>query len=155
MERAFMFIGGGFLLSVLWFDLKFDVLAWKAMTSGGEVSAAALGTIRTYYSQALSTESSGFPLIMFIMGLAVLGALLHAYRGQRLWSRIALPFLVLIPVGWAGVKIVPMANKLAFTENAAAAQSQMAVNILQDHLLCFGFISTFLVAQLVSYFLER
>jgi hypothetical protein len=151
MDRAVMLMGGGFLLSVLWFDLKFDVLALDALTNDGAVSAASIETIRTYYRQALSTEGNGFPLIQMNMLAAIAGALTHAYRGPFLWSRIALPVLVIFPVVYAGQRIIPMAGRLAFDDHSLVEQNVLAKTILMDHLLCFGCIAAFLLANLISF----
>ena len=99
MARALMLMGGGFLLSVLWFDLKFDTLAWEALRSGGQVSEASLAVIRSYYGRATVSEMNGFPLIMSMMGLAIVGSLWQLREtALPLWSKIATPLLVIPPV---------------------------------------------------------
>ncbi len=44
--HALPLIGGGFLLSVLWFDLKFDVLVLPQLTSSAPFDATSLAAMR-------------------------------------------------------------------------------------------------------------
>lgn len=149
MTRALALMGGGFLLAVLWFDLKFDILALEALRTGGAVSEDALSIIRTYYKQALATESGGFPLIISMMAIANLGALLQLRdQAVSLWVRVLAMGLVFPPVSLAGIRVVPNARVLGEGQISLAEQSDLAILILQDHLYCIVSICAFLALQL-------
>lgn len=153
MARAMALMGGGFLLAVLWFDLKFDILALEAMRSGGAVSEEALAVIRTYYKQATTSEMTGFPLIISMMVIAIAGAALQLRdQGLALWLRILGVALVLPPVALAGIRVVPNARKLAEGGLSLAEQSDLSILILQDHLYCITSIFGFLLLQLWATF---
>ena len=147
--HALPLVGGGFLLSVLWFDLKFDVLVLEAWTRGTAIDEAALAAMQAYYVQALGTESSGFPLISSMMGMSV-ASLAWQFRevGAR-WKRLCVSMLLLVPpIALAGVRIVPNARALAQSTGPIAEQSALAISILTDHLYCFASIAAFLVFEL-------
>ena len=154
LVRGVALMGGGFLLSVLWFDLKFDVLAWSAMVEGATVSDAHLGIIRTYYLQATGAEGSGPPLIMSMMALAIVATLLqlrHAVVSLPL--KTASSLLLVPPILLAAFRIVPNARLLGEAGEAGSVlptleQSALAVSILQDQLYCICSIAAFLVVQL-------
>lgn len=154
LTRGIALMGGGFLLSVLWIDLKFDVLAWSAMVKGVNVTVAELDVIKTYYLQATGTEGDGVPLIMSMMVLAVLASLMQLRQvAVPLAFRVIALLLVVPPILLAGVRIVPNARLLSVSVESAevpalAEQSALAVSMLQDHLYCLSSIAGFLVIQL-------
>ena len=149
LARIFPLIGGGFLLAVLWFDLKFDWLAYSHMTQGSGIDAQAIASIKAYYAQALAMESRGFPLIVTMMLLSI-AALLLQYKDRYLvrWSWVVSLLLLLPPILLAALRVVPNAKKLAFFNADHLYQVNLASAILQDHLFCFSAISCFLVLQL-------
>ena len=149
LALAVTLIGGGFLLAVLWFDLKFDVLAWSALLHGSELSEDAMQAIITYYRQATGTESSGLPLIMMMMALSVVAALVQTGRSQLpLMLRGAALLFLVAPIALAGGRVVPNARILATQTMDLQTQTDLAILILHDHLYCFSSITAFLLLQL-------
>ena len=146
--RALPLVGGGFLLAVLWFDLKFDVLVLDRLTSDAPIDAAAIAGLRAYYAQALGTENAGFPLVSTMMGLSVLARLWQVRepggRGFSAWVSLA---LLVPPIALAGARIVPNAATLAHASAPLAEQDALATSILVDHLYCLASIAAFLVFE--------
>lgn len=142
-------ITGGFILAVLWFDLKFDLLAYPHMMYGVELAGQDLATIKSYYLQVLSMERAGFPLITIMMLACIIATLFESIRGRHIspWRRIAAPLLVIPPILLAGIRVVPTAGTLAQSTASHADQVTLSVAILQDHLFCFVSISCFLLLQ--------
>ena len=147
--RTISSLCGGFLLAVLWFDLKFDLLVLDQLVDRGDVDREALAGIKAYYARALGTEMAGFPLIMTMMFLSVVATLVQ-YKDDCLvaWTWLASLLLLVPPILLAIVRVVPNAGKLADSDADYRQQLDLADAILQDHLFCFASISCFLVLQL-------
>ncbi len=140
--------GAGFLLSVLWFDLKFDLLAFDAWRNNAAPAPENLASIKQYYQQALSSEQAGFPLIITMMGITVVGLVLQLFsQVPPLWVKVSSLVLGVVPIGLAGVRVVPMANELVSTDATYEVQAVMAMNILVDHLVCFGCVGGLIGVQ--------
>lgn len=149
LARALPLVGGGFLLSVLWFDLKFDVLVIDRLTSYAAIDPASLAGLRAYYAQALGTENAGFPLISTMMCVSVLARLWQLRApGGRGWSAWVSLALLVPPIALAGARIVPNAGTLAYAQAPLTEQEALATSILVDHLYCFASIAAFLVFEL-------
>ena len=153
VTRALAFVGGGFLLAVLWFDLKFDLLALDALIDGTVVPAEAISTIQTYYGRALFAEGNGFPLIACMMLLALVGVVTQLVREQgiSIWPRIMAVALSMPPILLAGARIIPNANSLTSTVGDPELQTVLAKSVLVDHIYCFASIACFLLLQLWIY----
>jgi hypothetical protein len=156
IARVFPLLGGGFLLAVLWFDLKFDLLVYDQLVDRGDVDAEALASIKAYYTRALGTEMAGFPLIMTMMFLSIVATLVQ-FKDDCLvtWTWIASLLLLVPPILLAFVRVVPNAGRLADSDADHRHQLDLAETILQDHLFCFASISCFLVLQLYRTWEQR
>ena len=144
MIGALLFIGGGFLAAVLWFDLMFDV-----QVLGASPSIAALGSIAAYYRR-VTTEAAPMGHVVAAVMVTTLGASLVdiARAGDRRSLRIVAFVLLAAPITLASVRVFPNAVTLGREALDDPAQLALARAILRDHLLCLASILGFLVVRL-------
>jgi hypothetical protein len=155
MSRLIATLGGGFLLAVLWMNLKFDMLALPLLMGEGSLSPTDLATIVSYYAQATLSEQHSFPLISAVMAATLIAVLLQLRSSDALWQRIMGLALVFPPVILAGVKIVPEASSLGLDPITAAEQTALSLSILQAHLYCLASVLLFLTLQIYGAYRER
>jgi len=138
---------GGFLAAVLWFDLMFDVQALGQ--PAGPLDESVLSSIAAYYQRVVIDASPMGRLVgaMMLVGWVSVGFQLkrRELAGALGWLTAALLFA---PTLLAGVRIVPMAARLASRTDSLAAQSDMARTIAHDHLACLAAICAFLLLQI-------
>ena len=139
--------GLGFLLSVLWFDLMFDVQARG--DRGAPLPADVLASIAGYYRR-VTTAARPMNRLVAIAMLATLGALageLVRDDGPT-WVAAASLALTAIGVGLAAARTVRHAVRLGTQLDSTGAQTALARSIRRDHLVCLAAIGTALVLQL-------
>jgi hypothetical protein len=145
--NAFVAAGAGFLLSVLWFDLMFDVQAHGEPT--GELSEPALASIASYYRRVSTTARPMNRLVAATMVATLAAIVVEIANGQEQawvgWSSLA---LAAAPIALAGARTVPNAVRLGTRADPPAKQSELARSILRDHLLCLAAIAGLLGVQL-------
>jgi hypothetical protein len=144
MISALLFVGGGFLLAVLWFDLMFDV-----QVLGAGPSVAALGSIAAYYRRVTTDAAPMGSLVGGVMAMTLAASLVDIRRGRdRRRLRVVALLLVLAPIGLAVVRTFPNAVTLGREAVGDSVQVELARAILRDHLLCLASIIGFLVVRL-------
>jgi hypothetical protein len=144
---AFVTAGGGFLLSVLWFDVMFDVQVLRHRT--GVVPESVLASICAYYRR-VTTEAR--PMNRLI-GLVMLGTIVatgsEIVRGDTskpvAWASFG---LIVLPVLVATLHTFPSAVRLGARRDELDVQSRLARSICRDHLLCLTAIGLLLALQL-------
>jgi hypothetical protein len=148
---ALVTAGGGFLLSVLWFDLMFDVQVLRHRQ--GEVPQPVLASIAAYYRRVTveARPMSRLVAVVMVGTIAATGA--EILRGDvSKWSAWASFVLAVSAVGVAMLHTFPSAVRLATGMRAAddtgEAQSRLARSICRDHLLCLAAIGLLLAIQL-------
>jgi hypothetical protein len=139
LVRVVAAAGLGFLLSVLWFDLMFDVQAWRRPAS--DVPAS----IVVYYRRVVVDAFPMNRLVALVM-LTTLGALVGELVQDDTPNWVAAVSLVLVAaaVALAALRTVPNARRLSL-----GGAPELARRILRDHMLCLVAIVTSLVLQLV------
>jgi hypothetical protein len=145
--RALASAGAGFLLSVLWFDLMFDV---QARGHRGDLPAEVRASIAAYYRRVTTTARPMNRLVALAM-LVTIGALVGVLvRGDlAVWRSAVALVLTLGAVGLAGAHTVPSAVRLGQQADVAAEQSRLARAVLRDHLLCISAIAAVLLLVLL------
>ena len=144
--HALAAVGVGFLLSVLWFDLMFDV---QARGHGpGDLPVEVRDSIAAYYRRVTTTARPMNRLVAAAM-LATLGGLIgeivrHDVRAWAAWASLA---LASFGIGLAAARTVRNAVRLGGQADAAGAQSALARSVLRDHILCFVAIACTLILQ--------
>ncbi len=140
MEHQIILFGSGFLLCVLWMDLKFDSLVWRRP---GDLPDDVLTAIAAYYNRVVPTDLKFFPLIAIVMVVTILTTLWQVFRGGLpLPYRILVPVLAWPPILLAMLRIVPGAAKLGERTGTPSEQSDLARTIFRGHLYCFGSIAS-------------
>jgi hypothetical protein len=143
MTGALLFIGGGFLFAVLWFDLMFDV---QVLRDGSSV--AALGSIAAYYRRVTTEAAPMGHLVAAVMLTTVVAGLVEIVRARDRRSLQGLALLLLVaPITLAAVRVFPNAVTLGRESVDDASQVVLARAILRDHLLCLGSILGFLALR--------
>ena len=144
--RAVGSAGAGFLLSVLWFDLMFDVQARGH--AGAEVPGAALASISAYYARVTTAARPMNRLIAAVMVITI-GALVAELARSDLppWRAGLSLALTVAAVGLAAGRTVRNAQRLGARIDDAGQQSRLARTILRDHLLCLVAIGAVVVLQ--------
>src|SRR5215213_8590874 len=108
----FVTTGLGFLLAVLWFDLMFDVQAWRRPSSA-QVSEQVVDSISSYYRRVTTGARPMNRLIAVVMA-ATIGALAVQVSSDDApdWVAAASLALTLMAVAIAGARTVPSARRL-------------------------------------------
>ena len=145
--RSLVSAGAGFLLSVLWFDLMFDVQARRHPDDN--VPAAVRDSIAAYYARVTTAARPMNRLVAAVMVLTI-GAIVaelvrHDLPAWRAWPALV---LTLAAVGVAAGRTVGNAQRLGRQSDDATRQSQLARSILRDHVVCITAIATVLLLQL-------
>jgi hypothetical protein len=145
--RSLACSGAGFLLAVLWFDLMFDVQAYRHPER--DVPAGIRSSIAAYYARVTTAARPMNRLIAATM-LITIGALGAELVRDDLpvWRASLSLVLTLGAVGLAAGRTVPNAVRLGRQTHDAGQQSRLAHMILRDHLVCIAVITAVLVLQL-------
>ncbi len=144
---AFVTAGGGFLLSVLWFDLMFDV---QVIGHGErELPEAVLASVAGYYRRVTTAARPMNRLIAAVM-VATLAAIVVEIANADTphgigWASLALAAAAIL---LAGARTVPSAVRLGGRNDALDRQSALARSIFREHLFCISAIAAMLVLQL-------
>jgi hypothetical protein len=150
--NAFVTAGAGFLLSVLWFDLMFDVQVLPHRRRGAEVPEGVLASIAAYYARVTTAAHPMNRLVAAVMlstGAAVIVEIADD-SGPPRWAAWASLVLVVCAVGLAATSTVPRAVRLGTRADPPEVQGDLARRVLTDHLLCFALIASLLTLQLVT-----
>src|SRR5262245_47991523 len=126
---AFAAAGAAFLFAVLWFDLMFDVQA----RGPGDIPAAALASISTYYRRVTlqARMMSRLVTLAMLATVVAIGAEIARGGGWAAWVSLA---AALGPIGLAAVRIVPEAKRLGHGDDPPDAQARLARSIWRGHL---------------------
>ena len=140
---------GGFLASVLWFDLMFDVQI--AGQSGAVLSEEILASIAAYYQRVVVDAHPMGRLVAVVMlvGWVSVGFQLkrRELEGVLGWLAAASLFA---PTLLAMLRIVPNAARLGARADTLEVQSALARSIYVEHVFCLVSIVLFLTLQLVT-----
>jgi hypothetical protein len=140
--------GLGFLLSVLWFDLMFDV---QARGTAGDLSAEVRDSIAGYYRRVTTAARPMNRLValaMLVTLAAIVGELVtDAVPAAIAWISLGLAALA---IGLAAARTVRNAMRLGSQADDTARQSALARAILRDHLACLAAIVVALVLQVAA-----
>jgi hypothetical protein len=141
--------GLGFLLSVLWFDLMFDVQARHPRA--GDLPADVRDSIAAYYRRVTTAARPMNRLVALAMVVA-LGALV----GEIVTGDVAAGFawaslaLAASAIGLAAARTVRNAVRLGTQADDVATQTALARRILADHLACLTAIAIALGLQVAA-----
>jgi len=141
--------GLGFLLSVLWFDLMFDVQARRPRV--GDLPAEVRDSIAAYYRR-VTTEARPMNRLVALAMVVTLGALVGEIVSGDVaagyaWASLA---LALSAIGLAAARTVRNAVRLGTQADDAATQSALARRILGDHIACIGAIAIAIGLQVAA-----
>lgn len=140
--------GSGFLLSVLWFDLMFDiqVRAHRA----GEIPEQVLTSIAAYYRR-VTTEARPMNRLVALAMVAtiagIVGEIVHG--GDRAWAAWLSLVLAGLPIGLAGAGTVRGAVRLGTRRDTLEKQVSLARAIYRQHVFCVASIGCLLVVQVL------
>ena len=135
----------GFLLAVLWTDLAFDRLALpfrSQKTLPEDVLAAMAG-----YYRRVTAEPWVLGLVMVLMLGAVCMEIVWSM--VSFWLGIVSLVMALTPIITAGLKVIPIAQRLGQRTDTLEKQSELALSLFPYHLffivfiLCFGGLQVF------------
>ena len=142
-------IGAGFLASVLWFDLMFDVQVRGHHET--ELPIAVRESIAGYYRR-VTTDARPMNRLVAAAMLVTLAALVGEVAGNDVRPWAAWPSLALIAaaVGLAASRTVGNAVRLGSRTDDAAQQSALARRIFRDHLACIAAVGVALILQIVA-----
>lgn len=138
---------GGFLVAVLWFDLMFDVQV-RGHAAAAPLPDAVVASIAQYYRRVTTDAHPMQQLIGMVMALTVLGSAWTLHRPGHRWLRWTAMASCVVPIGLAGVRVLPNAVRLGMRTDTLAGQSALARAIYADHVLCLGVIAIFTAAQI-------
>jgi hypothetical protein len=138
--------GSGFLLTVLWFDLMFDV---QVLRHRDDVPEVVLASIAGYYRR-VTTEARPMNRLVAAAMLGTLLAILLQVLGDDVprWVSAVSALAAVVPIGLAAARTVPSAVRLGARRDSVATQSRLARSVLRDHLFCTASIAALLVIQL-------
>jgi hypothetical protein len=138
--------GLGFLLSVLWFDLMFDVQARHPRI--GDLPPDVRDSIAAYYRRVTTAARPMNRLVALAM-VVTLAALVGEIATDDgapgfAWASLA---LAASAIGLAAARTVRNAVRLGTQADDVATQSALARRILGDHLACLAAIAIALGLQ--------
>ena len=141
--EAFVTVGAGFLLAVLWFDLMFDVQV------RGVATGDAIASISAYYRR-VTTDARPMNRLVAVAMLSTLIAIIVELTTDRVtgwvsWVSLA---LAIVPMTTAALRTVPRAMRLGADRHPRDEQERMARRILHEHVLCFLSIGALIAVQL-------
>ena len=141
--------GLGFLLAVLWFDLMFDVQAWKFTTD--QVPDNIRESIATYYAR-VTTSARPMNLAVAIMMLVTLvSEVVTMIEAQiSLWRSLVTIILTIGAITLASSHTVPTAKRIGARIDDEEQHSLLIRSVLRDHRVCFVTIFVVLLLQLMS-----
>jgi hypothetical protein len=141
--------GLGFLLSVLWFDLMFDVQARHPRA--GDLPAEVRDSIAAYYRRVTTAARPMNRLVALAM-VVTLGALVGEIVTGDVAAGFAWASLVLTvsAIALAAARTVRNAVRLGTQADGAATQSALARRILGDHLACLAAIAIAIGLQVAA-----
>jgi hypothetical protein len=141
--------GIGFLLSVLWFDLMFDVQVRGHHDA--VLPADVRDSIAGYYRRVTTAARPMNRLVALAM-LVTLVALVGEIVGDAVVAGLAWASLVLAgaAIGLAGARTVRNAVRLGTQRDDAVTQTVLARSIFRDHVTCLVLIGTVLVLQVAA-----
>jgi len=141
--------GLGFLLAVLWFDLMFDVQAWKF--TRGQVPENIRESIATYYARVTTSArpmNLAVALMMLVTLVSEIGTMIETQIS--LWRSLVTIILTLTSVALAASHTVPTAKRIGARIDDAQHHSFLIRSVLRDHRICFVTIFVVLLLQLMS-----
>ena len=142
--------GAGFLISVLWFDLMFDVQVLRHRREL-RVSDATLDSIAAYYHRVTTTASPMGRLVVLVMLALVTPLIAQAVREDvDAWVSVVSFIAAATGIGLAMVRVFGRARRLGYRNDPREMQSELARSIFRDHLVCIAAMVTLLVVQLIG-----
>jgi len=146
--QALVVTGAGFLLAVLWFDLMFDVQAFRH--AGGALPEAVLSSIAAYYRRVTTEARPMNRLIALVMLGTLLAIAVQLVRDDSpRWVSAVSVVTGVVPIGLAAARTVPGAVRLGGRGDPPAVQSRLARGILRQHAFCLASIAGLLIVQLL------
>ena len=141
--------GAAFLISVLWFDLMFDVQTRKH--DGDTLPSEVLASISAYYRRVTVEAWPMNRLIAVVMLLTVLAIVVEIVRNMDHWWHGWISLVAAVSaIGLARVRTIPNAARLARAKGSVEQQTTLARAIYRDHLYCLAGMTTVLVLQLAA-----
>jgi hypothetical protein len=147
---AWLALGGGFLLAVIWMDLMFDVQALRA-PRGKDLPEPALASIATYYRRVTTDAWPMDQLVGVVMAGTIVATVIALVRGALPlgWGLVALA-LTGVPIGLALRRVFPNAKRLGTRSDPADVQSRLAREIAVAHVACFAAMLAFVAVALFA-----
>jgi len=141
--------GAGFLLSVLWFDLMFDV---QVRNHGGHsLPADVLASISGYYRRVTIEAwpmNRLIAVVMLLTVLTIIAELIH--HADHWWIGWISLIAATSAIGLARVRTIPNAARLGRGTRPVEEQTTLARSVYRDHIYCFSAMSTVLALQLFA-----
>jgi uncharacterized membrane protein YfcA len=147
---AYLTLGGGFLVAVIWMDLMFDVQALRGPRDAA-LPEPALASIAAYYRRVTTDARPMNQLVGVVMAGTVLGTIIALFRGQAAlgWRVLALA-LCCVPIALALRRVFPNAIRLGTRSDSIEEQSALARKIARDHVACIAAMLAFVGIQLFA-----
>jgi hypothetical protein len=139
-----------FLISVLWFDLMFDVQVLRHRAAP-QVPADVLDSIAAYYRR-VTTDAAPMSRLISLDMMTLLGLLVwQAARGGTAgWVSVVSFALAATAIGLALGRVVPAAVRLGGGRDSHEVRSSLARSILRDHVVFLVVMVGLLVLQLAA-----
>jgi hypothetical protein len=146
--EGIVLVGAGLLLSVLWFDLMFDV---QVRGNEGDLPDEVLESISTYYRR-VTTDARPMNRFVSVAMVVTLGGIVAELVGDTVepWVGLVSLLLALPPIVLAGARIFPAAVSLGQGAGDIAQRSAKARYIHRTHWFCWVSIAALIAVQLVS-----
>jgi RsiW-degrading membrane proteinase PrsW (M82 family) len=139
--------GAGFLLSVLWFDLMFDVQTLRHRR--GAIPEDVLASIAAYYRRVTTTARPMNRLVALVMLGTLIALVIQLVQDDvPRWTAVTSLALAVVAIGLAVSRTFGAARRLGTRSDPIDRQSALAHGVCRDHLVCLVLIAALLVVQL-------
>ena len=140
---------GGFLLAVLWMDLMFDVQVLRYQDEDSELPEEVLSSTAAYYRRVTTEARPMGYAIGLVMLVTIAAVITEIASGPSAWIGWVSLLFGGGPIALALLRVYPNAVRLGSRSDSPLGQSALARSICRDHLLCFGSMVVFVIAQAV------
>ena len=147
MLLAPVFVCIGFMIAILYIDLKFDILSLPHRRAGGPIPAGVLRQIATYYGVVTKNPA----VLMFVMVTTLTCIVAEIlYDLVPRWVGYSSVILIGLAMGVGIIKVIPTARRLAIDKDSADERTRIAHVMFRSHIFLLTAILLLALLQFIG-----